>query len=215
MHSYVDTDKAACRHRQGSWDAVSSDQFGEHTAIKIGKGGLKGITFDRKTVTEWLSAFAIGAYICSTVDLFCDEDQPNEKEVLHKEEGLSRRRLDADDRRQVANELCKHSQPLEGQGEDNVLCNIVNGKIAPPAGNVADAVSIGDNTLSVFRRSLPSGFHATMSSPVKIMDYLKRGVKMGEKTVFDAESIFLRILTAAPTGADVLLSIVYSTSSFG
>ena len=60
--------------------------------------------------------------------------------------------------------------------------------------NVADAVSIGDNTLSVFRRSLPSGFHAKMSSPVKTMDYLKRGVKMGEKTVFDAESIFLRTL---------------------
>ena len=135
--------------------------------------------------------------------------------MLHKEKGFSRRHLDADDRRQVANELSKHSQPLEGQGEDNVLCNIVNGKIAPLAVNVADAVSIGDNTLNVFRRSLPSGFHAKMSSPVKTMDYLKRGVKMGEKTVFDAESIFLRILTAATTGADLLLSIVYSTSIFG
>ena len=30
-----------CRHRQGSWNAVSSDHFGEQTAIKIGKGGLK------------------------------------------------------------------------------------------------------------------------------------------------------------------------------
>ena len=30
-----------CRHRQGSWNAVSSDQFGEQTAIKIGKGGLR------------------------------------------------------------------------------------------------------------------------------------------------------------------------------
>ena len=48
--------------------------------------------------------------------------------------------------------------------------------------------------LSVFRRSLPSGFHAKMSSPVKTMEYLKRVVKLGEKTVFDAESIFLRIL---------------------
>ena len=121
----------------------------------------------------------------------------------------------AADRRQVANEFSKHSHPLEGQCEDNVLYNIVNGKIAPPAENVADAVSIGDNTLSVFRRSLPPGFHAEMSSPVKTVDYLKRGVKMGKKTVFDAESIFLRILTAAPIGADLLLSIVYSTSIFG
>ena len=95
----------------------------------------------------------------------------------------SRRHIDADDRRQVANEFSKHSQPLGGQGEDNVLYTIVNGKIAPPAVNVADAVSIGNNTLSMFRRSLPSGFHAKMSSPVNTMDYLKRGVKMGEKTV--------------------------------
>ena len=183
-----------CRHRQGSWNAVSSDQFGEQTAIKIGKGGLKGITLDPVMVTEWISAFPIGAYICDTVDLLHEEDQPNEKEVLHKEEGFSRRRLDADDRRRVANELCKHSHPLEGRGEDNVLYNIVNGKIAPPAVNVADAVSIGDKMLSVFRKSHPSGFHAKMSSPVKTMEYLKRGVKVGEKTVFDAESIFLRIL---------------------
>ena len=104
---------------------------------------------------------------------------------------------------------------MEGQSEDNVLYDIVNGKIAPPAVNVVDAVSIGDNMLSVFRRSLPSGLHAKMSSSVKTMDYLKRGVKMGETTVFDAESIFLRILTAAPIGADLLLSIVYSTSIFG
>ena len=72
-------------------------------------------------VTEWRSAFPIGAYICDTVDLLYKEDQPNEKEVLHKEEGLSRRRLDADDRRRVANELSKHPHPQEGQGEGYVL----------------------------------------------------------------------------------------------
>ena len=183
-----------CRHRQGSWNAVSSDQFGEQTAIKIGKGGLKGITLDPEMVTKWISAFPIGAYICDTVDLLYEEDQPNEKEVLHKEEGFSIRRLDADDRRRVANELSKHPHAQEGHGEDNILYNIANGKIAPPAVNVADAVSIGYKMLSVFRKSLPSSFHAKMSSPVKTMEYLKRGVKVGEKTVFDAESIFLRIL---------------------
>ena len=30
-----------CRHQDGYWNAVSSDQFGEQTAIRIGKGGLK------------------------------------------------------------------------------------------------------------------------------------------------------------------------------
>ena len=52
----------------------------------------------------------------------------------------------------------------------NVLYTIVNGKIAPPAVNVADALSIGGNVLSVLSRSLPSGFHAKMSSPVKTME---------------------------------------------
>ena len=60
--------------------------------------------------------------------------------------------------------------------------------------NVADAVSIGDKMLSVFRKSLSSGFHAKTSSPVNTMEYMKRGIKVGEKTVFDSESIFLRIL---------------------
>ena len=107
-------------------------------------------------------------------------------------EGLSRRRLDADDRRRVANKLSKHSHPLEGHVEGNVMYNIDNGKIDPPAVNVADAVSIGDKVLSMFRRSLPSGFHAKCQ--VQRRPYLKRGVKVGEKTLFVVESIFLRIL---------------------
>ena len=138
--------------------------------------------------------------------------------MLHKEEGICGR-LDADDQRRVAKELRKHSHPLEGQGEDNTLYIIVNGKIAPPAVNVADAVSIGDKMVSVFRRSLPSGFLANMSSPVKTSEYLKCRVKLGEKTVFYAESIYHhsdgRTTTAAPTGADLLLSIVCSISIFG
>ena len=33
-----------CRNNAGRWNALSADQFGEQTAIKIGKGGLKGIS---------------------------------------------------------------------------------------------------------------------------------------------------------------------------
>ena len=96
------------------------------------------------------------ANLCDTVDVLYEEDQPNEKEVLHKEEWCSTRRLGAGDWHRVATELSKHSHRLEGQGEDNVLYNSVNGKIAPHAVTVADAVSIGDNKLSVYRRSLAS-----------------------------------------------------------
>ena len=108
-----------CRHRHGG------SSLSEQTAIKIGNG----ITLYQEMVTEWLSAFPIGAYICDTVDRLYEEDHPNEKEVLNKEERLSRRRLDADDRRCTA-ELSKHSHPRDGQGENNVMYNLVNGKIA-------------------------------------------------------------------------------------
>ena len=80
-------------------------------------------------------------------------DQRNHNTLyFHKEDGLSRRRFVADERRRVANELSKHFHPLEGQGEDNVLYNIVNGNFAPPAVNVADAVSIGDKMLKMTRQ---------------------------------------------------------------
>ena len=73
-------------------------------------------------VTEWFSAFPIGPYICDTVDILYEEDQPNEKEVLHKEEGLSRRRLNADDRRRVAKELSKRVNNGYGTTFDLDFC---------------------------------------------------------------------------------------------
>ena len=48
-----------CRHHPGYWNAVSADQFGEQTAIKIGKGGLKGMTLAAELVSEWIDAFPI------------------------------------------------------------------------------------------------------------------------------------------------------------
>ena len=50
-----------CRHKAGSWNAVSADQFGEQTAIKIGKGGLKGIALSPEQVAEWIDSFSISA----------------------------------------------------------------------------------------------------------------------------------------------------------
>ena len=137
--------------------------------------------------------------------------------MLNKWEGLSRCRFDADDRHRVANELSKHSHPLEGQGGDDDRYNIVNGNIAPPAVNVVDAVSIGDKMVSVFRRSLPSGFHAEMSSPVKTIPnarYQSGRENCVRCRVYPPVQSDSRTRTVAPTGADLLLSIVCITSLF-
>ena len=41
---------------------MSADQFGEQTAIRIGKGGLKGITLSADLVGEWIDAFPIRSF---------------------------------------------------------------------------------------------------------------------------------------------------------
>ena len=57
-----------CRHHDGYWNAVSADQFGEQTAIKIGKGSLKGMTLYAELVSEWIDSFPITAHVSDRMD---------------------------------------------------------------------------------------------------------------------------------------------------
>ena len=83
-----------CRHKAGSWNAVSADQFGEQTAIKIGKGGLKGITLSPEQVAEWIDSFPISAYVSDALDHCYSPDQANSSsETPPKEEGITRRNV--------------------------------------------------------------------------------------------------------------------------
>ena len=103
-----------------------------------------------------------------------------------------RRKVDTDDRRRISDELDKCSHPLGI--ESDVLYNIVNGQVAPVVVNVSGALALGALMVTDFRKSLPAGFHAKLCSPVKTMEKLKHGIKMGDQVVFDLESIFLRLL---------------------
>ena len=57
-----------CRHSEGGWNSVSGDQFGEQTAIKTGKGGLKGMTLSPELVTEWIDSFPISVYLSDAME---------------------------------------------------------------------------------------------------------------------------------------------------
>ena len=57
-----------CQHYDGYWNAVSSDQFGEQTAIKIGKGSLKGMTLYAELVSEWIDSFPTTAHVSDRMD---------------------------------------------------------------------------------------------------------------------------------------------------
>ena len=53
---------------------------------------------------------------------------------------------------------------------------------------------IGEQMVASFKKSLPEGFHGKISSPVKTMEKLKQGIKVGDKTVFNLDAIFLCLL---------------------
>ncbi len=164
-----------CRHQSGSWNSVSSDQFGEQTAIRIGKGGLKGMTLSPEMVAEWIDSFPITAYLSDTMDHIypIPEEADTSSEPHHKEEGKKRKEMDADDRGKILHELSRMSHPLETQSPH--LYNIANGGCAPPESeiNVADSVRIGECMTAKFKASLPTGFHSPISRCIKTMEHMK------------------------------------------
>ena len=54
-----------CRHREGVWNSVSADQFGEQTYIRNGKskGGLVGISLSAEQVACWVFSY----HLCQRV----------------------------------------------------------------------------------------------------------------------------------------------------
>ena len=65
-----------CRHQDGYWNAVSSDQFGEQTAIRIGKGALKGMTQSADLVSEWINTFPITCTVSDQLDSIYSDSEP-------------------------------------------------------------------------------------------------------------------------------------------
>ena len=66
-----------------------------------------------------------------------------------------------------------------------------------------DSVVIGEKLATSFRNSLPFSFHAKISTPVRTMENLQRGMKVGSKTVFAMEAIFIRLLMATTPASRV------------
>src|SRR6478609_6874294 len=142
-----------CRHNEGYWNAVSGDQFGEQTAIKIGKGALKGMTLSAELVSEWIDAFPITVHVSDRVDYIYSDDQSGQySHKQHKEELKHRRVLDSDDRHLVDEEVQKYPHPLEDHRPH--LYNPVTGQIANDSVNVADSLVIGYKLESKYIASL-------------------------------------------------------------
>ena len=113
--------------------------------------------------------------------------------VNYKEDGNKRRNLEFDDRETLSSELAKHSHPLTVKAKSSTTLSMVRSFLLMPMW-MDDAVDIGQTMAGSFRNSLPNGFLGKISNKVKTMEQLKRGIKVGGKTVFDLEAIFIRLL---------------------
>ena len=100
----------------------------------------------------------------------------------HKEEDIHRKELDAADRNPVMHGFKTHAHPLTYQSFD--LVNIVNMNVADKCVNVVDAVTIGEEMALDFVTSLPDGFHNRLKNRDTSMETIKRGVVVGENTVY-------------------------------
>lgn len=189
-----------CRHHGGYWNAVSADQFGEQTAIRMGKGALKGMTLSPELVAEWIDAFPITVHVSDCIDhVYSPVSGHNTgKKLQHKEELKQRRRADAHDRCLIAAEVEKYPHPLEDNRPHLYsphLYSPVSGQIAPNDVNVVDSLSIGAKMECEYIAGLPNGFYDPISSPVRTMSNLKKQVKGSKSSpAIDLENLFLRLL---------------------
>ena len=105
--------------------SVPADQFGEQTYIRRGKGagGLRGISTYAEHVAVWGGCFSGCANLDLAIEAMYCHDDAREKPFgetegecktgnKHKVEGERRRKMDGTDRNMIAEELQKHSHPL-------------------------------------------------------------------------------------------------------
>lgn len=198
-----------CRHREGVWNAVSADQFGEQTYIRYGKskGGLIGLTLSAQQVACWVLSFPLCQRVSHCFELMFDNESTSHTQTIkHKEEGTRRRQLDKEDRDRILSEFQKHAHPLTDTSTD--LMNIVNRQVANEQINVADSVLIGEHMMGEFVKSLPDGFHNSIPGKIKTMEAMKKGVQVGEKMTYDMEALFSRLLIVGQT-RNISLSSVF------
>ena len=181
-----------CRHHERYWNAVSGDQFGEQTAIRMGKGALKGMTLSPELVCEWIDAFPITAHVTDQVDCIYSANAPcqfaQKQHILktNKDTGVCWMQTIVD------KEVTKHPHPLEDKRSH--LYNAVTGQLAPEYVNVADSLLIGQRVAKCYSASLPSGLYAPISCPIKTMCDAMKSKRNPDKPATDLENICVRLI---------------------
>ncbi len=127
LEMYMSGDLLSCKHKQGLFNAVFADQYGEQTYIRYGKAkrGLKGITLNEEQVATWLMSYHLCNMVSLVMDDMFDEEDGEHKNHKHKDEGKKRISLDREDRKLISEELKKLQNPLTSTSPH--LINIYTG----------------------------------------------------------------------------------------
>ena len=75
--------------------------------------------------------------------------------------------------------------------------NIMNGQIGGSNVNVQHAVELVTDMLHSFYNDMPSGFYDSIRKRVTLMETAKKGVTVGDGTVFDMEKLYGRMLVVS------------------
>ena len=135
-------------------------------------------------------------HVSDHIDYVFSEDPPGQlaQQKQHKEEVKYRHALDADYHTRIDKEV-KYRHALDADYHARIdkevekyphplvvhrphLYKPVTSHIDPAAVNVADSVMIGEKTETECINKLPEGFHDQISSPIKMMEILKKWVKV-------------------------------------
>ena len=203
------------RHIPGVWNGIWSDMYIETTFMRYGHGkrGIIGVTLKPETLKVW----SLSLHICSRIEQdlqsFINPDE-NEKQDQHKEEMKGRIASDKSDRESIAKKLQNCIDPLNPDDHPPELVNIVLGKIAQDTVNVDKAVEIGSTQMKDFEHGWPKTFNEKISRSVITQAESRKGIKVGDATVFDTELIYSRVigLQASSREIDIKLLLSYELS---
>ena len=146
-------------------------------------------------------------------DLAALRDESNECrfQVSHKEEAHARIESDKIDREALKSKLDLCIHPLKPDVHPTKLVNVANGTLAVTEVNVCQAISIGQNKLVEFEKSLPNGFWRPIERRIKTMAAAKKkGIPIGSKVVYDTQLIFSCVIGLQASSREVNFKDVLS-----
>ena len=94
--------------------------------------------------------------------------------------------------------------PLDDESHpDGTLMNIVTGELAHPDVNVDDAVNIGLQVLSEYKKCWPESFYDPLGKMVISLDVKKKHILVGQKRLYDQELIYARVIGLLASTRDI------------